>query len=221
MKKIFWTTVFWIIVIFLFRSYVRLFNSSLGLSIASRFGRPQQVCTTWTVNNDFTQEFGAIKNQLDEITQKLKSEPESSSPTSLFETTAPTKIALYYFNQTVDQQLPPEQQANVNSLLPVYRIFPASKNLLVDTLNEYFKWNLTADDKKQWFTTEFPNAKFQLLSTDLASDGTLKLEFSEVQWFTDGWSARMLLLANAIKKTAMQFVGVKKVVFVPETLFQP
>ena len=139
MKKIFWTTVFWLLVVFLFRSYVRLFNSSLSLQVASRFGRSQQVCLTGGVNNNFTQEFGAIKNQLDVITQKLKSEPESSLSSSLFETTTPTKIALYYFNQTVDQQLAPDQQANVNSLLPVYRIFPASKNLLVDTLNEFIK----------------------------------------------------------------------------------
>jgi hypothetical protein len=30
-----------------------------------------------------------------------------------------------------------------------------------------------------------------LVSSDFASDGTLKLQFTEVSWFTDGWSARM------------------------------
>lgn len=39
--------------------------------------------------------------------------------------------------------------------------------------------------------------------------------------FTSGGSARMLILSNAIAKTAMQFVGVKKVQFMPESLFQP
>jgi hypothetical protein len=31
----------------------------------------------------------------------------------------------------------------------------------------------------------------------------------------------MLIMANSIIKTALQFSGVKKVVFSPETLFQP
>ncbi|MEI7557336.1 MAG: hypothetical protein WCJ45_00305 [bacterium] len=45
--------------------------------------------------------------------------------------------------------MPPEQQVNVGSLLPVYRIFPASNNLLVDTINELIKGNLTASEQQQ------------------------------------------------------------------------
>ena len=127
-----------------------------------------------------TQQLDTIQTQLDLINQKLQSEPTSSSQTSSFQTTAPTKVALYYFNQTEDQKLSPEQQVNVNSILPVYRIFPASKNLLVDTINELIKGNLTATEKLQGFTTEFPNANFKLLSADLTADGTLTLEFTEV-----------------------------------------
>lgn len=221
MKKIFWTTVFWLLVLFLFRSYMRLFNHPLGLKIGSWFGKTQQVCVTTGVTNDLNQQFDALKAQLDTITQKLQSESQEPVQTSLFQTTAPTKVALYYFNQITDQKLPPEQQANVNSLLPVYRLFPASKNLLVDAINELLKGSLTASEIQQWFTTEFPNTKFQLLSANIVSDGTLTLNFSEVPWFTDGGSARMLILAESIKKTALQFPAVKKVVFVPETLFQP
>jgi spore germination protein GerM len=110
---------------------------------------------------------------------------------------------------------------NVASILPVYRIFPASKNILIDTISELLAWKLTPNERRQWFISEFPNNKFTLLSTNLSSDGTLTLEFSQVPWFTDGWSARMLILSNVIEKTALQFSGVKKVVFIPETLFQP
>jgi len=140
MKKIFWTTVFWLLVIFLFRSYVRLFNASLGLSIGSRFGRvPQQVCLTGNDTSGLTNQLAAIQTQLDSITQKLQSEPETPSQTSVFQTTSPTKVALYYFNQTVDQKLDPTQQINIDSILPVYRMFPATQNLLVDTINELIK----------------------------------------------------------------------------------
>lgn len=223
MKKIFWTTVFWFLIIFLFRSYMRVFNHPLGREIGSRFGKtPQQVCLTWGIATGLTEQLDTIQTQLDQITQKLESESQTTpQQTSLFQTTTPTKVALYYFNQSVDQKLTPEQQVNVNSILPVYRIFPVSKNLLVDTINELLKGNLTAAEKQQWFITEFPNPKFTLLSADLAPDGTLTLQFSEVPGFTDGWSARMLILSNVIEKTALQFPGVKNVVFTPETLFQP
>lgn len=226
MKKIFWTTLFWFLMIFLFRSYMRVFNTPLGVKIGSRFGIPQQVCLMSNINTGFTEQLDVIKIQLDVINQKLQSEPESSTQTApiqnpVFHTTASTKVALYYFNQIEDQKLAPEQQVNLSSLLPVYRIFPASANLLVDVINELIKWNLTPNEKKQWFITEFPNEGFRLLASDLSPDGTLTLQFSEVPGFTDGWSARMLILSNLIKKTALQFPEVKNVIFVPETLFQP
>jgi len=221
MKKIFRTTVVWLLLIFLFRSYLRVFNKPLGRQIGSRFGVAQQVSVTGTTTTDVTQQLDNIQTQLDLITQKLQSEPEAPVQTSPFQTTVPNKVALYYFNQTEDQKLAPEQQVNTNSILPVYRIFPASKNLLIDAINELIKWNLTAMEKSQWFTTEFPNAGFTLLSADLAADATLSLQFTEVPGFTDGGSARMLILWNVIEKTALQFPGVKKVVFIPETLFQP
>lgn len=203
---------------------MRLFNRPLGNQIGSRFGVSQQIClTTGGVDTWIIQQLSVIQTQLDVINQKLQSDPEVpvQNQSSLFQTTTPTKVALYYFNQTEDQKLPPEQQINIDSLFPVYRIFPASKDLLVDTVNELIQWNLTAQEKQQWFITDFPNADFSLLSTDVAGDGTLTLQFSEVPGFTDGWSARMLILSNLIKKTALQFPGIKKVVFLPETLFQP
>lgn len=151
MKKIFRTTIFWFLVIFLFRSYLRLFDAPLGREIASRFAKPQQQsCTTsGAVSPDLTAQLEDIKTQLSTLTEQLQAEPGSKTEDALFQTTAPTKVALYYFNQTADQKLPAEQQVNINSILPVYRIFPASKNLLVDTINELLKGNLTDDEKKQ------------------------------------------------------------------------
>jgi hypothetical protein len=55
---------------------------------------------------------------------------------SVFQTTAPTTVALYYFNTLEDQNLPPEQQANISSLMPVYRVLPASQNILIATINQ-------------------------------------------------------------------------------------
>lgn len=201
---------------------MRVFNKPLGLYIGSRFGKvPQQVCLTGSDTSGLTDQLTTIQTQLDSITQKLQSEPEVKTEDALFQTTTSMKVALYYFNQTEDQKLSLEQQINIDSILPVYRIFPASKNLLLDAIRELIKGNLTTNEKQQWFITEFPNPKFDIISLELIPDGTLTLQFTEVPGFTDGWSARMLILSNLIKKTALQFPGVKKVVFVPETLFQP
>jgi hypothetical protein len=129
---------------------MRLFNKPLGLHIGSRFGKvPQQICLTGNDNSGLTTQLDGIQIQLDLINQKLQSEPETSVQTSIFQTTTPTKVALYYFNQTEDQKLAPEQQINIDSILPVYRMFPASKNLLVDTINELIKGNLIAQEKTQ------------------------------------------------------------------------
>jgi len=119
---------------------MRVFNTPLSREVGSRFGKvPQQVCLTGGVNTgltDLTDQLDVIKTQLDLINEKLQSAPSAPAQTLPFETTAPTKVALYYFNQTADQKLAPGQQINIDSILPVYRIFPASKNLLVDAINE-------------------------------------------------------------------------------------
>ena len=197
---------FLLFVIFLFWIYLKFFNTELGSQITSRFRVAQ---------------YSGSETVVAMTTKKMESGSSSASLASVFQTTAPTTVVLYYFNQIEDQNLPPEQQANISSLLPVYRVLPASQNILIATLNELIKWNLTAAEITQWFTTEFPHPKFHLLSADLATDDILTLKFSEVPGFTDGWSARVLILSKSIEKTASQFPGVKKVVFVPETLFQP
>ena len=201
MKKTFWTIAFLLFAIFLFWIYLKFFNTELGsLHVAQYSGTETVVAQT---------------------TKKMESGSSSASLASVFQTTASTTVALYYFNTLEDQSLPPEQQANISSLMPVYRILPASQNILVSTINQLIAWNLTAAEIAQWFTTEFPHPKFHLLSANLGPDGVLTLEFSEVPWFTDGGSARMLILSNSIEKTAHQFAGIKRVVFTPNTLFQP
>lgn len=128
---------------------MRLFDAPLGRQVGSRFPHAQQVCLTGTVMTGFTEQFDLIKAQLDLINQKIQSEPQTSVPNAVFQTNAPTKVALYYFNHIEDQKLAPEQQVNLSSILPVYRMFPVSKNILIDTINELIKGNLTASEKQQ------------------------------------------------------------------------
>lgn len=222
MKKIFWTSIFWIVGVFVFWLYVRLFDPSLALTVSSWFSKNHAPCTVTTVvATGYEDQLNAIQDALTVINKKLTEPSVPEVSPSVFRTTQPTRVALYYFNTLEDQKLPVEQQVNINSLLPVYRVFPASDNLLTDVINELIAGNLTATEKKAGFITEFPHKDFALLSADLAPDGTLQLTFSEVPGFTDGGSARMLILQNVIQKTVEQFSAVKKVVFTPDTLFQP
>lgn len=226
MKKIFWTSIFRIGIVFLFWSYVRLFDHDMGNKIGEFFGKKCPIClnTSSTGVSGLEVQLASIQTQLNDITQRLstaESELPMSSVTSPFATQTDSKVALYYFNQKEDSKLPPEKQINTESLLPVYRIFPATENILKAAIEYLIQWTLTAEEKKLGFVTEFPHKEFHLLSTDIDAGWILTLEFTEVPGFTDGGSARMLIMANSIIKTAKQFPGVKKVVFVPETLFQP
>ena len=138
------------LMIFLFWSYMRLFDKPLATRVASWFSPCEQTCLCSGSSVDITevtQQFTMIKTQLDAISKTLESDASSSVAGSVFATTAPTKVALYYFNQLEDQKLPAEQQVNVNSLLPVYRMFPASEDLLIAAIDELLKGNLTAEEQ--------------------------------------------------------------------------
>ncbi|MEI7919468.1 MAG: hypothetical protein WCH65_04660 [bacterium] len=45
--------------------------------------------------------------------------------------------------------MPAAQQVNISSLLPVYRVFPPSQNLLVDTLHQLLAGKLLPIESKQ------------------------------------------------------------------------
>jgi hypothetical protein len=150
MKKIFRTTIFRIVVVFLFRAYLRIFDHDLGLTIGSWFGKSVSVCVTSGAGaqlSGFNDQLTAIQTQLNDLTQKLSSVSLASSATPSFVTTAPSKIALYYFNQKEDAKLPPEQQINVDSLLPLSRTLPATDDILRDTINLLIQGDVSAAEK--------------------------------------------------------------------------
>ena len=156
MKKIFWTTVFRIVVVFLFRAYLRVFDHPLGQTIGSWFGKSTSVCVTSGAGvqlSGFNYQLTIIQTQLSDLTQKLSTVSLTSSATPSFVTTAPTKVALYYFNQKEDAKLPPEQQINVDSLIPVYRTLPATDDILRDTINLLIQCSFSVTEKDAGFMT--------------------------------------------------------------------
>lgn len=246
MKKVLWTIVFWILILCVFAAYVRFFNKDLGNTI-THFIVKTQVASTWSLltwtatTSPIMEKITALDTEIDIVAKKIQERKEKQllalqeAPIQISNTTSQvppllssslpnspgTIVKLFYFNAKEDQKLPPEQQINVHSLLPVNRSIQTVTTPIKDTINALLQWALTTDEINQGFTTEFPNKYFRLLNRQLAPDGTLTLEFTEVPGFTDGGSARMLIIANSIIKTAQQFPEVKKVLLMPETLFQP
>lgn len=215
MKTFFRTTIVWFILIAWFGLYIKRFNHNRAAHVANFF----VANTTIQANNPET---STIEDKLETIIQLLQGQSTTEQVSSLLPTaTAPTTVNLYYFNELEDSSLPTEQQINTSSILPIQRTIRSSQNLIADTIKVLIQGNLSEQEKSAWFITEFPNAQFRLLDTQLDSQGTLTLTFNEVPWFTTGWSARMLILSKSIEKTALQFPQVTRVVFQPETLFQP
>lgn len=126
------------------------------------------------------------------------------------------EISLFYYNQLEDKK----STCSVDYILPVKRLIDASDNQIKDAIELLIEGKLTEKEKSEGFSTEFPNKDFKLLKSSLL-DGVLTLNFSEVPGFTTGGICRVKILGSEIIRTAKQFTEVKKVVFEPETLFEP
>lgn len=218
MKKIFWTTVFWLAAILIFRWYLRWFDDWLAKNVSHLIWVEITCDSNDSVSQDLLDQITLMQSQLDAISQSLST---NSSVSNNVQALWAQTVRLFYFNQTEDNKLPVAQQLNSASVLPIERVISWSKNIIEDTINILLDWNLTNEERAQWFTTEFPNQDFRLVSSNLLSDWTLELTFSEVPGFTSWWSARVFILRSAIEKTAKQFAEVKIVKLLPETLFQP
>jgi hypothetical protein len=126
-------------------------------------------------------------------------------------------VELFYYNRLADK----DSSCGSEYILPLKRQIPTTQTPIKDAINLLISGQLTSTEKEQGFLTEFPNPGFKLLDANYDYDSeTLALRFTEVPGFTDGGSCRVGILANEIIKTAKQF-GVKNVVFIPESLFQP
>lgn len=220
MKKIFWTTVFWLAVILIFRGYLRWFDDGLAKDVSNLIWVEMTYDEQWNSASiqELLDQIKSMQTQLDNISQSfIQNGWDQNDLQPLWAQT----IRLFYFNQTEDNKLPIAQQLNSSSVLPVERIISWSRNIIEDTINALLEWSITSEERAKWFVTEFPNQDFRLISSNLTSDWVLELIFNEVPGFTSWWSARVFILRSTIEKTAKQFANVKSVKILPEELFQP
>lgn len=89
-----------------------------------------------------------------------------------------------------------------------------------DVLKLFLKGELTEDEKKAGFTTFFPLAGVTLESLSI-TNGIATVTMNDPNFQTSGGSCKVGILSTSIEKTIMQFDGITKVIFSPESLFQP
>lgn len=143
MKKIFWTSIFCLGGIVLFWAYVRLFDGDLGYKVAHLFnkGIPVQtaiVSTGKTMTTPVLDTLNDLNTKIELAANKiaeLKTQEAEKANTQLTSTSASTVVKLYYFNEKEDKLLPIEQQANSNSLSPIFRTVPQTDNIIRDTIS--------------------------------------------------------------------------------------
>ena len=129
-------------------------------------------------------------------------------------------IKLYYYNFSKDKDASGNISCTPNGLEYVERNIPLTITPIQDAIKLLLKGELTAAERTDGITTEFPLSGLELEGASL-KDGTLTLAFADPQNKTSGGSCRAGILWFQIEATAKQFPEVSSVRFLPEELFQP
>jgi hypothetical protein len=123
----------------------------------------------------------ALNADIDIVANKLaeiKKQEASVVSSQLISTSAPTVVKLYYFNDKEDKLLPIEQQANPESLSPIFRTVPQTDNIIRDTISLLLQGALTDSEFKDGFSSAFVKV-VRLADATLHADGTLSLSFTK------------------------------------------
>jgi len=177
-----------------------------GISVSQK---KQTVCLITGCNNEITKDNPSDLREFDD---------ELRVPVRFMANTK--TIKLYFYNLEEDKKIADYIPCSEEAVLPVEREIPATISPIQETIKLLLKGELTATEKEQGFSTEFPLEGFELKSVNL-KNGILALEFDDPLSKSSGGSCRVRLLWNQIAKTAKQFSEVKEVKFMPETIFQP
>lgn len=129
-------------------------------------------------------------------------------------------VTLYYYNPNKDVDAGGNILCSKQGLVPVTRQIPITLTPISDTITLLLKGELTAAERAQGITTEYPLPGLALAGAMLKNNA-LTLEFLDPQNKTGGGSCRVSVLWAQIEATARQFPEVKAVNFKPEELFQP
>lgn len=98
MKKIFWTTIFWVVIVALFWTYIRLFNQPLATKVAQFFVKAENSIVIWipitwiNLQDTITSSLSKIDLQTDLLAKTIQANQASAQqiPTPLPQSIPPT-----------------------------------------------------------------------------------------------------------------------------------
>jgi hypothetical protein len=129
-------------------------------------------------------------------------------------------IKLFYYNPELDRDESGNTACSRLGLAAVERKIPITQTPIQDTIKLLLSGGLTDEERAQGVTTEYPLEGFSLKSASL-KNGVLTLEFDDPNNKTVGGSCRAGILWFQIEATAKQFPEIRRVLFLPEEIFQP
>jgi len=133
------------------------------------------------------------------------------------------QISLYYYDPSLDQDASGNILCSPAGLVAVQRELPVSlvgDVLIEETIRKLISGELTEGERALGITTEFPLEGLVMESAALR-DGELTLSFKDPNFASSGGACRVTVLRAQVEATAMQFLDVVQVRFIPDELFQP
>ncbi|MBI2483502.1 hypothetical protein HYV74_04995 [Candidatus Uhrbacteria bacterium] len=129
-------------------------------------------------------------------------------------------VQLSFYRPSQDRDAQGNLACSRQGLSTVQRTIPRTITPIQDAVRLLLRGELTAAERAQGLTTEFPLPGVALEAASLR-DGVLTLTFRDPERRTSGGSCRAGVLWFQIEATAKQFPEVREVRYQPEDLFQP
>ncbi|MFA5132013.1 MAG: Gmad2 immunoglobulin-like domain-containing protein [Candidatus Paceibacterota bacterium] len=130
-------------------------------------------------------------------------------------------VKLYYYNSALDKDSKGNILCSAKGLMPVTRTIKVSKTPLQDTLRLFLLGDISQEEKIEGVSSEFPLLGVSLASATITGSGLTTITLLDPNNKTSGGSCRVNILRAQLEATAKQFETVKKIIIVPETIFQP
>lgn len=221
MKKIFWTTIFWVAIVAGFLGYLRWFDQPLAQDISLLILKTQCSTVCSSVNAFSTSLSGeSMENSSGTITLTPVTLENQGSFSGIDTKLEDIKAQLKDINEKLDIQ-----NSNTPDAVSVSLKTTKKTNVWIFPLDggDYKKYILPASDDilKDALNLLFDKSPFALADTKLDNDGNLTLVLQRVPGSAFGGSAAVETAKNAIEKTALQFPQIKKVIITPEEILQP
>lgn len=129
-------------------------------------------------------------------------------------------VTLYYYSPEKDMDAGGNVRCSETGLVPVERTIASTTNIIGETMQLLILGGLTAEERAQGVTTEFPLRGVVLERSEL-DRGVLRLTFADSENRLSGGSCRIGIIRAELERTAKQFPGVMSVEFLPEGLLEP